>query len=279
MPEQTYPPYEAGALTVPRQLLRWLDINPQSGSLQRTMTYITLPAFAQSVSTWNGVSDIVFSFNCESPNNFILKQFAAVTGTNYAFVISYRVGTKVTRYLLWDAVGSKLGFTIPAYTGQIILKNCRFEIWNTSQGKASQSTTEQFYTSVRGGFDYRWASDVPLVSPDTVNTNFLNVVTGAAPVITINYLLAYQNIPIGGFVIGATYNYALGNGNSVTLVDDTSATNSRVGTGSFVAALSKYYIITINSHPTNVSIIGVGTPYLALALPLTFPTTSVSTTN
>jgi len=166
MPEQTYPPYATGAKTVPRQLNRWMDVNPQNGALQRTATYITLPAFAQSVSTWNGFSDIVFSFNFESPNKFALKSFVSPV-TNYALTISYRYSTGGgVRYLLWDATGSNLNQNIPVYSGQIIANNFRLEVWNTSQGVASQSVPLSMFTSVKGQLDYRFGTDTVLVNDD-----------------------------------------------------------------------------------------------------------------
>ena len=105
------------ALTWPRRLQRWLDDNPIS-ALTRAYTTISLPTFNQGVSTWNGYSDIVASFNFESPNNISLKAYTPVVNPNYACTISYRVGTNVTRYILWNAVGSALpGYVIP-YTNQ-----------------------------------------------------------------------------------------------------------------------------------------------------------------
>jgi len=183
MPDQSHPPYVAGAKTIPRTLIRWLDVNPQNGQLRRTQTYVTLPAFSQGYSTWNGYSDIVASFNCESPNGFSIVGIASdIPPTpNYALCISYRVGTKVTRYILWDATGSLLNQSIPYYTNQPIKKNFRFEVWNTSQGAASQSTPITFYTSVAGGQDYRYAVDSALVVADSETTAF-TVANNYAPI-------------------------------------------------------------------------------------------------
>ena len=71
MPQPNYPPpsNEVGATTQPRQLQRWIDVNPQGGKLSRARYYIGLPVFSQAVS-WKGVSDIVAAFNFEAPNNF-----------------------------------------------------------------------------------------------------------------------------------------------------------------------------------------------------------------
>lgn len=147
-------------------------MNPVT-KLTRFSTYITLPAFTIS-NTWNGYSDIVASFNCESPNNFSLTGIAmdVPSSVNYVLCISYQTNGKVTRYLLWSAQGAVMNQTIPLYVGQPILKNFRFEIWNTSQGATSQVTPINFYTSVLGKQDYRYASDGVLVGVDKENTSF-----------------------------------------------------------------------------------------------------------
>ncbi len=76
MPDNIYPPYpdDTGALVIPRQLERWIDINPQGGALRKAGTYITLPAFSEA-ATWNGFSDIVASFNYEANHSFVLQGF------------------------------------------------------------------------------------------------------------------------------------------------------------------------------------------------------------
>lgn len=157
---------DTGANVYPRTLQRWLDVN-RATKLDRTSTYINIPAFTQGANTWNGYSDIVIAFNVESPNNLSFSSYIAPTSPNFALCVSYRVGGTVTRYMLWDATGSNLNQTIPQYTGQLILKNFRFEVWNTSQGAASMGSSFQLYTSVLGKMDYRWASDSSLVSTDS----------------------------------------------------------------------------------------------------------------
>ena len=174
MPDQSHPPYAAGSKTIPRTLIRWLDVNPQNGSLRRCQTYLTLPAFTQANSTWNGYSDIVASFNCEAPNNFSLTGVLSdiPANPNYTLCISYRVGGTVTRYVLWLATGSNMNQNIPLYNGQPIKKNFRFEVWNTSQGAASQGVAINFYTSVLQGVDYRYGNDNVLKVIDGENDNF-----------------------------------------------------------------------------------------------------------
>jgi hypothetical protein len=69
MPEPLHPPFAQGSTSIPRQLQRWLDINPQGGALTRCRYYITMPAFSQATN-WIGVSDIVVAFNFEAPKAF-----------------------------------------------------------------------------------------------------------------------------------------------------------------------------------------------------------------
>ena len=180
MPEQTYPPYVSGALTVPRQLNRWLDINPQNGFLSRTSTVITLPVFTTE-NSWNGYSNIVSSFNIESPNAISLKPFTAPSDPNYVLCVSYRIGNVVTRYMIWDATGSVMSQTIPFYVGQPLKKNFRFEVWNTSQGAVSQATEFKFYTSKLGSIDYRFGADYALATDGGQITAF-TVSTSASSV-------------------------------------------------------------------------------------------------
>ena len=168
-----HPPYASGALTVPRMLNRWLDVNSQNGPLQRVMTYITLPVFNATVS-WNGYSDIVTSFNVEAPNNFSFSGYLSnvPAAPTYALCVSYRVQGVVTRYLVWDAAGSNFSQIIPPYTGQPLLKNFRFEVWSTSQGNISQTASINFYTSVAGSLDYRYGTDSALAGNDGQVTVF-----------------------------------------------------------------------------------------------------------
>jgi len=131
MPQPVAPPpsNEAGAITNPRQLQRWLDCNPVP-VLTRTKSYITLPAF--SVATqWKGYSEIVAIFNYGAANNFSLKAFTAPTNPNYvACVMWVDSQYNVHRYRLWEGVGELFFAEIPLYTKQKIGKNFRIEIWN-----------------------------------------------------------------------------------------------------------------------------------------------------
>jgi hypothetical protein len=181
MPEPLHPPYVAGALTIPRTLIRWLDVNPQNGSLTRVETFITLPPFTGNGEVWNGFSDIVTSFNSEAPNNFSIHTAITTANPNYTLCISFRVGGQLTRYIIWLATGSKLPQTIPMYNGQPIKKNFRFEVWNTSQGNAVQITPITFYTSVAGNIDYRYGADTQLVGNDGQVTNFTDTSGAVTP--------------------------------------------------------------------------------------------------
>jgi len=62
--------------------------------------------------------------------------------------------------------------SLPQYVEQPIHKNFRLEIWNTSQGVASQSGPLVFYTSKLGFLDYRWGTDYTLATADAPCTSF-----------------------------------------------------------------------------------------------------------
>ena len=183
MPDTNYPPFESGALAIPRQLNRWLDKNPQGGPLRRVDTYITLPVFSVA-DTWIGYSDIVTSFNFECAYNFSLTlNYIVPANPNYVLCVSYRVGNTVTRYMLWDATGSEMNRDIPMYAGQPIKKNFRFEVWNTSQGAVSQATEFKFYTSKLGSIDYRFGADYALATDGGQVTNFNATVAVAGSIV------------------------------------------------------------------------------------------------
>lgn len=187
MPPPLVPPpaSDIGAMTVPRYLQRWLDVNAIT-KLTRTSTFIQLLTFNQANSTWNGYSDIIFAFNFKSPNAISLSGITIPVSSNYALCISYKVQGIVTRYLLWDAVGSRLPETFTSYNGQPIKKNFRLEIWNTSQGAVSETTILNFYTSKLGPFDYRYGKDATLVNPDPVVSNFQNINSSISVPLPIN---------------------------------------------------------------------------------------------
>lgn len=163
MPEQSHPPYESGALVIPRQLQRWLDVNPQNGPLRRTEKYISIPSF-NIVHAWNGYSEIVGEYHFEAPNNFSLKiphdGDVISLGTNYTLCVSYvNSDNSVVRYSLIRGAGDIFYFDLPVYNGQLIKKNFRIEIWNTSQVTCSDTSTTNIYTSVLGSQDYRYGVD------------------------------------------------------------------------------------------------------------------------
>ena len=177
MPPPLVPPplNDIGALTIPRFLQRWLDINPVS-KLTRTSSYITLPTFSVAVN-WQGYSDIVASFNYEGPNNFTLKSMSAIPASpNFVPCIMWKDSLgNVHRYAMWLGVGEVFYFNVPLYTGQKIAKNFRFEIWSTNNTPALLTTEIQFLTSVLGKVDYRWGGDFTLVFNDAINMSFFNM--------------------------------------------------------------------------------------------------------
>lgn len=291
------PAGDIGALTWPRRLQRWLDNNPVT-RLTRASTYIQLPTFNQGVSTWNGYSDIVASFNFEGVNNISLKDIVPPSNPNYVCCICYRVGSNVTRYLLWDAIGSLLPGTFTPYTNQAILKNFRLEIWNTSQGAVSEVNGLTMYTSKLAGMDYRYLQDGALVIADGESTNFF--VNGS---IQLPYELNIYNA--GSANVNGVYYYtstidnhpAYSGGSNVIISHDEHVIyhGEDLGPGwtvvdtetgedylSYDQVISPDLIISWLLGPTGIlpaPIINVLSQYTAYTLPLTFPVGSHSETN
>lgn len=90
MPQQPSPPYYPASTTIPRQLVRWDDVNAQNGPLKRCATYLPFPLFAPITPDWVGVADIVAAYNFECQNNFTLPVVipSIATVTNYLVTIS-----------------------------------------------------------------------------------------------------------------------------------------------------------------------------------------------
>lgn len=173
MPEPTHPPYESGALTTPRQLQRWLDINAQNGALTRTRYFITIPSF-NIAHVWNGYSEIVGEYHYEAPNNFSLllsnSSNLLSLNTNYTICVSYvNSDNTVVRYSLIRAANDLFYHELTPYAGQLIKKNFRIEIWNAGDGGVSSDIYDSLiYTSVLGHNDYRYGTDGPLIGADTL---------------------------------------------------------------------------------------------------------------
>lgn len=150
MPYPDAPPYavEPGAVTQPRQLQRWLDVN-KVPVLTRTRGYFTLLAF--SINTdWRGYSDIIGVYDYVAPNNFSLRGVVQPEDPTYVACIMWVDDEyNVHRYKLWEDVGEVFYFDIPLYTGQLIKKNFRIEIWSTE----IEFTAFTLYGSVGGTFD------------------------------------------------------------------------------------------------------------------------------
>lgn len=219
MPIPFCPPYNPNAIT-PRTIQRWLDINAQNGQLGRTQTYVTLPAFNVSGINWQGYSDIVTAFNVEAPNNFSFRWLTgyAVEGLgtdiqsnpNYMLCVMWIDSTTVPytvhRYAIWKNVGEVVYFDLPLYTGQLIKKNFRFEVWSVG-GKttASQGIPVNLYTTKLGSQDYRYGSDAPLANTDSEVTNFsaglLNPV-----LLPTDIGVLFQTDPFSGIAFDGSFN-------------------------------------------------------------------------
>jgi hypothetical protein len=168
MAEQSHPPYVSGATTIPRQLERWLDINPQNGPLRRTETFIQVPVFNIN-HVWNGYSEIVGEYHYSSPNNLSLKLLNTANvipvDTNYTLTVSYIVSPGVVkRYSLIRSANDFFYFDLPVYSGEFISSDFSIEIWNTSSVICSETTLTTLYTSVKGNLDYRYGVDTALAS-------------------------------------------------------------------------------------------------------------------
>jgi len=164
MPDNTYPPFveDLGGRIQPRQLNRWLDVSPQGGALRRTDSYIEIPSFLQS-HTWLGYSDIVLAYNFAAPNNFVFSNLAAIpTSLNYVLCIAFQKDGIVYRYKLGGPDGVFL-FDLVDYSGQLIRKNFRLEIWSIADADVTQASAVKLYTSVKGHYDFRNSSDFELV--------------------------------------------------------------------------------------------------------------------
>jgi len=143
MPAPVPPPPadEQGAVLSPRQLNRWLDVNPVF-PLTRTQTYLTFPAF-NILYSWKGYSELVSAFNFEAPNNFTLPTYTTPDSPDYVLCISWQgLDRVVHRYKLWENVGEVFYFDVPLYTGQLIKGNFRFEVWSVEPAEITVVTVE-----------------------------------------------------------------------------------------------------------------------------------------
>lgn len=179
MPQPNYPPptNEGGAIIEPRQLFRWLDINPQGGPLTRIRKYLILPAFHTAVDIYIPFySSIFISIACEAPNNFsIQNKNWWPTAPSYFLVIMYtNEDNTVVRYKFWDNIGEVIFFDIPFYNGQKIKKNFRWEIWSIDNDPLLVENPADITidTSVLGDYDYRYKDDILLADNDNTNFDF-----------------------------------------------------------------------------------------------------------
>ena len=134
MPAPAAPPPldEAGAITIPRTLNRWLDVNPVH-RLTRTHTYFVIPEFSLVVQEFD-YSNLVGAYNYESTRNFTIKSsdLPTVKPDTYILCVMWKDSDYVThRYKLWEDVDEVFYFPVSLYAGQLIKKNFRIEIWTT----------------------------------------------------------------------------------------------------------------------------------------------------
>ena len=129
MPDSLHPPYVETARQQPRLLNRWLDINAQNGPLRRTQAIITIPSIVVD-SMWMGYSRIVAAVTYTSSLNFSFKNIKLASKPTYLLCVSFADRYGVHRYAFWKDVGETVYFNLPLYSGQMIKKNFRLEIWD-----------------------------------------------------------------------------------------------------------------------------------------------------
>jgi len=183
MPAPANPPPadEAGAILSPRQLNRWLDVNPVS-PLTRTQTYLVVPAF-NLLTSWFGYSTLIGAYNFTGTRNFTLPPFDVPTNPNYILCISWHEGGMLHRYKLWEDVGEVFYFDAPLYTGQLIKANFRFEVWTTVNSSfaiidlngAGNANTNQSYTifSTIAGISLWVGVDRAITNTAPFNTSYI----------------------------------------------------------------------------------------------------------
>lgn len=158
------------------KLNRWLNLNLMS-ALTRTRGYIQIPAFSVTV-TWSGRSTIVGVFNYAASHDFSLLDLGALPDPQQGYelhVMYVNADGSVARYrLLADTRSIISSDFIPEYTGQLIKRNFRIEVWSTSAGNAvSASVIGPLITSVLSpSEDRRNGVDFELVSASNIVTNF-----------------------------------------------------------------------------------------------------------
>lgn len=211
MPPPTNPPYAAGALSIPRQLNRWLDINPVR-PLGRTRGFFTLPTFSVAQPHGTGYANIIAAFNYTASRNFSIKSISSFSSIYVLCVMWVDQFRNVHRYALWPNIDQTFYFQLVPYTNQLIGKNFRLEVWNgdyivqlhqerletedgdgllgdglgdflvteeqaypPSESQASTIVQEvpiTFFTSLLGEFDYMWADDFTIALASPVVMDF-----------------------------------------------------------------------------------------------------------
>ena len=139
---------------------------PNSQAQQGSPTYIVTP---------QGGIELVWLQNQNGPQVIPMNQLLELVGNpNYLLCISWRnQAGNVYRYALWSGVGEIFYFPVPLYTGQVIQKNFRLEVWSvTAQTSATNTVAQSLYTSVLGQYDYRFQYDMTLAGNDGEQTSF-----------------------------------------------------------------------------------------------------------
>lgn len=202
MPEQSHPPYAAGALIVPRLLNRWLDVNSQNSKLERIRKYVVLPTFNIPTLFVVGYDYIVGEFHYEAPKNFSFTSRFTVYPQNLGFSIMVSwvdVNFKVYRYRLYRGVNEHILMDIPDYSGQLVKKNFRIEIWAGQVDIVPYlglGAPINLFTTVLGDFDYRYAIDTPLVGDDGLCTGQQYQAVDVQAITADNTIITADNLSV-----------------------------------------------------------------------------------
>jgi len=111
---------------------RWLNWRKVSKHKKQT-SYLQIPVFSfTNPRVWQDASIIIAQYNFTTSQNFTIDKNMVVApeDSNFVLCVKYRVGNTVYRYKFWNLDSDTINF--PLYNGEIVKKNCTFEVWSTS---------------------------------------------------------------------------------------------------------------------------------------------------
>lgn len=124
----------------------WWRYFRESSSKNKLRYYLALPVFSVSTPVWLGSSYITTEFWVNGlSNDFVLqpKHLTPPAGVNFCLAVRWPNrngdGLGVIRYKLWENVGERLVY--PLYNGEVIDKDCVFEIWSSADFEETSLAT------------------------------------------------------------------------------------------------------------------------------------------